>query len=448
MKLTLFGAAKEVTGSCTLVETGNTRILIDCGMFQGSREAANKNLEPFPFKPSSIDAVVFTHAHIDHIGRYPKLVKQGFSGRAFATHPTRLLTQLMWRDTAHVMKDHEKRDKRPAMYYPQDVAPAFNSVHGFDYGTKIQVAEGVHVTFRDAGHIFGSAFVELEAEGKTVVFSGDLGNRDVPILRDTSPLGHADAVMIESTYGDRLHESKAERSELLKQAIIEAVARKGVLMIPAFSLERTQEILYELNELAENQEIPKVPIFLDSPLAIRILPIYERFKEYYDLEAIALSETDDFFEFPGLKITRKPNESRAIDRVPPPKVIIAASGMMHGGRIMHHLAEYLDDANNTVLVVGFQAGGTVGRSIRDGAETVKIDHEMIPVRAQVKIIGAYSAHADQAKLLEWLGSGPEPPPTVILDHGEPGAMAKLAQLVEGQYGSKTVIPEPGEPIEI
>lgn len=449
MKITVYGAAREVTGSCTLIETDRSRVLVDCGMHQGHSVAYQQNVSPFPFDPRSLDAVILTHAHIDHIGRFPKLVKDGFRGRCFVTPPTRLLTKLMWRDAAHVMKDDARTHKRSPAYRPADVEPAFELLHGIDYGTKVKVNEDFRFSFREAGHIFGSAFVEADIEGKRVVFSGDLGNRNVPILRELQPMNKtADLVLCESTYGDRLHVSKEKRTELLKKELLAVIERKGVLMIPAFSLERTQEILYELNQLVEGNQVPTVPIYLDSPLAIRVLPVYEQFPEYYDRAASELSEHDDFFQFPGLHITRKADESQAIDRVKPPKVIIAGSGMMHGGRIMRHLVQYLDDPNNTVLVVGFQAAGTLGRNIKDGATRVHIDHEDVDVKAQVHLISAYSAHADQEHILEWLKGGPADPKMVVLNHGELGAMEVLAGHIRGKMDSEVVIPSPGETIEL
>ncbi|HTK03979.1 MAG TPA: MBL fold metallo-hydrolase, partial [Candidatus Eisenbacteria bacterium] len=391
MKITFHGAAREVTGSCTLVETPTTRVLVDCGLFQGNGNAYDRNMAPFPFEPSTIDAVILTHAHIDHIGRFPKLVKQGFSGRVFATHPTRLLARLMWQDAAHVMKDEARRHKRPGIYMPKDVGPAFDLLHGVPYDTTVRISDDFSFKFREAGHIFGSGFVEADVYGTRLVCSGDLGNDYVPILRPTARIVDGDVIVMESTYGDRVHENPKVRSERLKAAVLDCAKRKGTLLIPAFSLERAQEILYELNILVESKQVPALPTFLDSPLAIKALPIYHQFSEYYDQEAAELkSSGDDFFKFPGLEITKKPEESRSIIGVPSPKIVIAGSGMMHGGRIMHHLVDYLADPNTTVLVVGYQSAGTVGRAITEGAKTVRIDHQEVEVHAKIDIIGSYS----------------------------------------------------------
>jgi len=444
MKLTFLGAAQEVTGSCILIETARTRVMVDCGLVQGASIAHERNLEKFAVDPKTIDAVILTHAHIDHIGRFPKLVKEGFAGRTFVTHPTRLLAKYMWMDAEHVMKDEMRRFGREPIYNKDDLWRAYDLLHGVEYGTKITVSEDVSFHFRDAGHIFGSAFIEMDIEGKRLVCSGDIGNDNVPILRQTEPMDPADIVIMESTYGDRVHEDPETRTRMLKQAMIDTIKRKGVLMVPAFSLERTQELLYELNEMVEGNQVPRVPIFLDSPLAIKVLPIYHQFPEYYNREARELAKRDDFFDFPGLKITKKPAESRAIAEVPSPKVIIAGSGMMHGGRIMHHLVDYLNDANNTLLVVGFQAAGTIGREVLEGANRVHIDHEEILVKAQVEAIGGYSAHGDQLKLLRWLVSGKTKPGKVFLDHGEIGPMEVLARHIREGKGIETVLPRLGE----
>lgn len=445
MKITFFGAAREVTGSCTLLETPTTRVIVDCGMHQGSGNSYDRNMAPFPFDPKSIDAVILTHAHIDHTGRTVQLVKNGFKGRIFATHPTRLLSKLMWQDAARVMKDEQRRYGRPAPYMPKDIPATYEMIHGASYDTTVRVSDDFSFKFREAGHIFGSGFIEANAYGTKVVMSGDLGNDYVPILRPTSRIVEGDIVVMESTYGDRVHEDPQHRSERLKAAVIENHAKKGTLLIPAFSLERAQEILYELNTMVENKQVPRSNIFLDSPLAIKALPIYHQFAELYDQEAAALKASgDDFFKFPGLTITKKPAESRAILEAPTPKIIIAGSGMMHGGRIMHHLVDYLSRPNTTLLVVGYQSAGTVGRAISEGAKMVRIDHEQVEVRAKVEIIGSYSAHADQLKLMKWVTSAVDTPRKVYLNHGEPHASEELAQKLRIEHGLEVAVPAIGD----
>src|SRR3989338_6101087 len=291
MKMTFLGAAGEVTGSMTLVDTGKTRVLVDCGMIQGNGNHL-RNFEPFPFDAASIDAVIVTHAHIDHI---PKLVKEGFDGRIFCTHPTRLLAKLMWQDAAQVMKDEARQGNRPALYLPKDIAAVYDLTHGMEYNAEVQVSGDVRFRLRESGHIFGSAFVELEAGGAHLVFSGDVGNEQVPILRDTAPIDRGDIIITEGTYGDRIHDAAEQRTGHLAQAVRDTVARRGTLLIPAFSLERTQEILYELNGFVEAVAVPPVPMFLDSPLAIKILPIYKQFAQYYDRDAAAQEGRRRFF---------------------------------------------------------------------------------------------------------------------------------------------------------
>jgi metallo-beta-lactamase family protein len=443
MTLTFYGAAGEVTGSCTLLDAGRQRILVDCGLFQGSHDSFARNLEQFPFDPSSIDALILTHAHIDHIGRVPKLVNAGFRGPIYTTPPTRLLAKVMWQDAAHVMKDDARRHGKEPLYAPKDVAAVFERVVAADYGVTTRIGDDVAFRFLETGHIFGSAAVYVEAGGKRFVFSGDVGNDMVPILRQTEDLPPTDVLVMESTYGNRFHEPASERVARLKAAVTDTAARGGVLLIPAFSLERTQEILYELNGLVESGAVPKVTMFLDSPLAIKVLPIYHQFPQYYNREAKALKDAgDDFFQFPGLRITKDGEESEAIKDAPSPKVIIAGSGMMHGGRIMKHLAEYLDDPNNTVLVVGYQSAGTVGRAVAQGAPSVRIEHHEIPVRAHVETVGAYSAHADQDKLVAWAkASGAK---TIFLNHGEPDAAEALAERLVAEPGVAAHVPRYGE----
>lgn len=448
MKLTFYGAAREVTGSCALIETGKTRVLVDCGMFQGGGHGYQRNLEPFPFEPSSIDAVIMTHAHIDHIGRIPKLVKDGFNGRIFSTHPTRLFSKLMWQDASRVMKDEARKLGLPRIYKAEDVGRAYGLTHGVEYDTKMKVSGDVSINLRESGHIFGSSFIEIEADGVKLVMSGDLGNDYVPILRQTADIGQGDVIVMESTYGNRVHEEPKTRAARLQKAVVENIKRKGVLLIPAFSLERTQELLYELNDMVENHKIPNVPIYLDSPLAIKVIPIYHQFPKYYDTEAAALKKAgDDFLRFPGLHMTTNTADSLSIKDRPSPKIIIAGSGMMHGGRIMHHLVDYLADPKNSVLIVGYQSAGTLGRKVQEGVKIVHIDHQEIEVKASVEVIGAYSAHADQSKLLRWVSSGKSEPKKVILNHGELEAMEELAGKIRAEQGLDVVIPEPRETLE-
>lgn len=444
MKISFYGAAQEVTGSCFLLEIGALRLLIDCGMFQGSKFADDRNHEPLPFDAKTIDAVLVTHAHVDHTGRIPKLVGAGFKGKIYATNPTVAFARIMWEDALEVMHyDLEKHGREP-IFDEDDVRRASSHLNGVEYGRWYEMGEGLRVKWHDAGHILGSAFLEVEGAGQRIVFSGDLGNRDVPIVRTLASRPDCDLLVMESTYGAFAHEDPSERKEKLRTAILETVKQGGVVLIPAFALERVQEILYELNALVESNQIPKVPIFLDSPLAIRATKIFKDFPQYYDEDAARRFKIgDDFFDFPGLRATLTRDESRTINNVPAPKVIIAGAGMMTGGRIFHHLRRVLPDPRSTVLIVGFQSKGTLGRRLMDGEE-IKIFGEPVDVRARVIKIGGYSAHADRGHLVEWARGESAPPSRIFLVHGEPEGQAVLAQdlralgiIVEiPQYGSQ------------
>lgn len=444
MKLTFFGAAGEVTGSCMQLETAQARVLIDCGLFQGVRMADERNREPFPFAAAKIDAVLVTHAHTDHTGRIPVLARDGFAGPVFATAPTADLMRLLWDDALNVMQeDWERERERPPIFDERDVDMASKLIQSLGYREEVAVAPGVTAVFHDAGHILGSSFIEVRADGKIIVFSGDLGNRNVPILLPTDRLPSCDAVVTEATYGGRRHEDTRERSEKLRRMITETVERGGTLLIPAFAFERTQELLYELNHLVEHDHIPRLPIFLDSPLAIRATDVFRKYESFYNRKAACIVECgDDFFSFPGLEVTLKREDSKRINDAPQPKIIIAGSGMMNGGRILHHLKRVLPDEKSTVLVIGYQAAGTLGRRIFDGERQVKIHGDRIRVRARVRAIGAYSAHADQDKLIEWLRGGM--PKRVFISHSDAAVADAFSERVSQTLKLPVRVPVAGE----
>lgn len=433
-------------------------------MWQGSQFNEAKNSRPFPFNPAEISGVIVTHAHLDHVGRLPLLVKNGYAGHFYATPPTVELTELILEDALHIMLYNQRHSGSPVLYDSTDISQTMERFKAVDYQQKFSLtknlplpegepAEGVGVafTFYDAGHIFGSAFALVEAEAKRVVFSGDIGNINVPILRDTEILpGDLDALVCESTYGNRLHESPMRRQEILQNLISTAIGRGGVLMIPSFSLERTQELVYELNDLVDRKRrLPRVPIFLDSPLAIRATKVYLKYPQYFDEEASRLTKNgDDLFQFPGLITTETKEESKKINQTPGPKIIIAGAGMMNGGRIVHHAMRYLSDEKNTLLIIGYQSENTLGRKILDGASAVEIMGEKISVRCRVQAIGALSAHADQDKLLDWIGGGSTVPKKVLLAHGEPAAADALAKRIIGDLGAKATVVDFGLEIKI
>ncbi|HLD31663.1 MAG TPA: MBL fold metallo-hydrolase [Patescibacteria group bacterium] len=451
MQIKFCGAAREVTGSCHLLTTRQAKILVDGGMFQGSNFSEGKNHDDFPFDPKEIKAVVVTHAHLDHVGRLPKLVRQGFSGRIYLTKATAELAVLIWQDAFQIMKENQEKYATPLLYSESDIAAAAAACVGVDYEQSKEVCPGIEVCWHDAGHIFGSAFLEIQAEGKTVIFSGDIGNENVPIVRDTVQLPPSDYLVLESTYGDRLHESVDQRQKILLDLIVEGAKKGGTIMMPAFSLERTQEILYELNFLSEHQnKLPPIPIYLDSPLAISALPVYRRYQEYYDEGARELVLSgDDFLDFPQLKVTRTREESKKLNNQPGAKMIIAGAGMMNGGRIVHHAFHHLSDPASTLLIVGYQAEGTLGRRLYEGAKTVKIFNEEVLVHCTVKAIGALSAHADQAKLLAWVGKGAGRLKQIFCVHGEAHAATELAHRLRDHYPSvEALVPEYLEEFEL
>lgn len=451
LKISFYGAAGEVTGSNSLLEAAGHKILIDCGMWQGSEFNAKKNLEPFPYNPKEISAVLVTHAHLDHVGRLPLLVKKGYAGYFYATSATMELAQLIMEDALEVMTYDNKKFGRPILYGKTDIDEVMQQFKSIDYYQDFELLPGIIIKLYDAGHIFGSAFIEIKAEGKKIVFSGDIGNVKVPILRETDPLPDGlEAVICESTYGNRLHESTESRQQIIEKLVTEAIDRGGVLMIPSFSLERTQELLYDLNDLIDRKHLlPRVPIYLDSPLAINAIKVYRKYPQYYDEEANNFFQNgDDLFHFPGLVLTESVGDSKLINEASSPKIIIAGSGMMNGGRIMHHAQRYLNQRKNTLLIIGYQAYGTLGRRILEGETPVNVDGKIMPVNCQVKAIGALSAHGDQKKLLSWLGGASSRPKKVYLNHGEQEGSGALQKLITDGMGISTEVVSPNLTVEI
>ncbi|MCK9360792.1 MBL fold metallo-hydrolase [Patescibacteria group bacterium] len=450
MKISFYGAAREVTGSCYLVESGGgTKVLVDCGMFQGCNTCDVKNYTNLYFEAKEIEAVFVTHAHLDHTGRLPKLYKDGFRGKIFGTAPTLRLAELVLLDAVHIMEDDLKREQRAMLYSREDVEQTVKHFVTVDYSRDAMVGDLIGRP-RDAGHIFGSAFWELEDEqGKRATFSGDVGNYGSKILRPTAQLSPTDALIVESTYGNRVHEDESTRETKLREVVKRTIDQKGVLVIPAFAIDRTQQILFELNHLVEKGLLPEVPIYLDSPMAIKATEVVKDYPQYYNKEARELAASgDDLFDFPGLKLTASRDESKLINDAPRPKVIIAGSGMMNGGRIQHHLVRYLSDPNSTVLIVGYQAQGTLGRDLYEGKKLVDVLQEKVHVKAQIMTIGAYSAHADQAKLVQWVEEAAEKPKRIIVTHGEEGAAVALATRFQQHFDIPSQAPHFGDTIEV
>lgn len=439
MKIHFLGAIREVTGSNYLIETNNQRIVVDCGYFQGSRENRDKNFAGFAFDPKTIDAVILTHAHLDHCGRLPKLIKEGFAGKIYATAPSKDLAEIVLEDTLGLMEEDEK------LFSEADVVKTQQQIEPVEYHQRKEILQNVSMVFFDAGHILGSVFVLLEIEGKRVIFSGDVGNPPVPILQPTESLPGADVLITESTYGGRLHENPSDREQKLVDNILPIIQNSGTVMIPSFAIERTQEVLYELNNIFHQRKLPAAPFFLDSPMAIRTTEVFERYAYLWNKEAQGRDKhIGDVFEFPNLEMTLTTEQSKKINNVAGAKVIIAGAGMMEGGRILHHAKRYLPDPKNALLIVGYQVEGTLGRELLDGAKSVKIHQERIAVRARIKAIGGYSAHADQQYLVKWIDSNTVKSPQIFITHGELGQSEMLKQVLEKQGYRQTIIPEPNQ----
>ncbi len=431
-----------MTGANYLLEAGGHKILIDCGLAQGGKYIEHKNFEPFRYDPKSIEAVFATHAHIDHIGRLPKLEKDGFKGRIYSTPPTRDFAEALLLDSEQLLKREAERQGRDPLYNVEDIERVMGLWHALDYHKEMDLGD-VRVAFYNAGHILGSAIVRVEAEGKTLVFSGDLGNWPSPIVPNTEFMDRADYCVMESTYGDREHEGEEAREEQLQSAIKETIGRGGVLMIPAFALERTQDILFFMHKMMERKQIPRVPVYLDSPLAGKMTTVYKKYEKYFK-PGDHVHHGDDIFNFPSLHMVLTKEQSKAINDVPAPKIIIAGSGMSNGGRILHHELRYLSDPKSTILFGGYQAEGTLGRRILNGARSVHIKGQEVAVRCEKKVLSGYSAHADQPRLLEWVGAMKDGLKKVFLVQGEADAASALKAKIEEEFHLNVSIPKEGD----
>jgi len=457
MRVRFHGAAGEVTGSMHEVEVGGSRVLLDCGMIQGDREAEARNLADFPFDPSQLDALVVSHAHIDHVGRVPLLVKRGFAGPIYAQRATADLMPVMLLDAAALAEHDAERANRHRdpddprvvpLYDRSDVEAAMRLVKPLPYGARSTILPGVEVTFHDAGHILGSSIVEVHGDDRTLVFSGDLGPTGTPILRDPVAVTHADLVVMESTYGDRDHRDRAETIGELG-GIFEAAWRDGGnVCIPAFAVGRTQELLYWFALHWDDWQLSRWRIFLDSPMAAKVVDVYARHKELFDEDARqAWTLKPDPFTLPNLHVTQTRDESMAINRLHSGAIIVAGSGMANGGRILHHFMQNIGRRESHVVFVGYQAEGTLGRRLVDGAPWVRIHGRDFRVNAKVHTVGGLSAHADQRGLMEWYGHFEGPPPLVLV-HGEDKAREALAGEIAERHGIQVQLARPGMSVAV
>jgi metallo-beta-lactamase family protein len=458
-RLKFLGAAGTVTGSRFLLEADSRRVLIDCGLFQGKSDLRQKNWGPLGVDPGTIDAVILTHAHIDHTGYLPRLVKNGFNGPVFASAPTKALLNLLLPDAARLQEEEARYANergysrhKPALplFTEEDARRALKLVRSSPFGALIQIAPGLSFAFHRVGHILGAAFVLVEtgragAEKMKIVFSGDVGRKNIPILKDPEPIAGADYVILESTYGDRLHVAESPK-EALARVCQRVVEKASVLLVPAFAVGRTQEVLYHLRALQrEGRLSPRLPIYIDSPMAISAVDLYCDYAPEHDLEMAELRDQGRCpFEGHGISFSRSSDDSKSLNRIGGPAVIISASGMLNGGRVLHHLVRRLPNPDTTLLFVGYQAEGTLGRRILEGEREVRVLGQAVSVAAHIEEIPALSAHADAGELVEWMSAIPEKPREIFLVHGENPAREALAGSLRGTLGFKVSLPRQDE----
>jgi metallo-beta-lactamase family protein len=458
IKLGFYGAARNVTGSRHFVESNGVRFLVDCGLYQ-ERFLRNRNWDPFPVHPDTLDAVLLTHAHIDHCGLLPKLVREGFHGRIYCTEATADIAKIMLVDAARLLEEDtqfkKKRHEREGregpyplvpLYTVKDAEACFPLFYPVSYWDPINIGDGIEVVFNDAGHVLGSAMLMLEfkqnGDSRKVLFSGDIGRRNRPILKDPTLFDQADYVITESTYGDRLHGDGDKLAEELAEVINSTVAAGGNIVVPSFALERAQEILYYMSGLLAQRRILPMMVFIDSPMAVSITEVFERHLELFDKEAQDILKSGKSpFDFPGLTRVRTTDESKAINNIAGSIMIIAGAGMCSGGRIKHHLVTNISRPESTIMFVGYQAIGTLGRQISDGMDKVRILGQMYKVKARIAKLNGFSAHADRDELLQWLSAIKNPPRQLFVVHGEEEVSSIFAEYVRGKMGWKVSVPQ-------
>ncbi len=451
MKSTIhfYGGTGTVTGANFMLDTGQSKILVDCGLIQGGQFAETANATPFAYDPTTVNTLLVTHAHADHIGRIPKLVREGFAGKIYSTLPTKELAAVMFADALNIMRYEYERFGRQLIYEEEDIDATLALWQTVGYEEPINLPDDVMARFTDAGHILGSGMVSVERGGRKMVFTGDVGNVPQPLLNPPVVPTDYHYLLMESVYGDRLHEQVVERNELLLSEIKRVQKTGGTLIIPAFSLERTQALLFEINNFVETGTIKSLPVFLDSPLAIKVTEIYRRHLDYLkDAVQKQIKAGDDIFAFPGLAFTQTLKESNKIEETTGAKIIIAGSGMSHGGRIRRHEQKYLGDSKNTVLLVGYQTVGSLGRLLQDGANKVVIDDVPVKVRARIATIAGFSGHADRDQLLDLVAQGGGKAERVFVTMGEERASLFLVQRLRDYLGLNATAPALGESEEI
>lgn len=457
IKLQFLGAAQNVTGSRHLLQTNGTRLLVDCGLYQ-ERQFQARNWEPFTVPPGSIDAVLLTHAHLDHCGLLPKLVKDGFKGKIYCTEATAEIARIILLDSAKLQEEDaefkRKRHRREgrkgpyeevALYTTADAEACFPHFAAVKYKQPVQLGAGVEATFCEAGHVLGSSIIKVKVsqngQDRSVLFSGDVGRPHRPIVRDPSLVEQADYVLVESTYGDRVHEGPEDAKKMIAEVINSTKQAGGKIIVPSFALERAQELLYYINELLIEKAIPHFPVYLDSPMAASITKVFKRHRELYDEQmAEFLRLHGSPFEFPELKIVETSEQSKAINHIKGTVMVIAGSGMCTGGRIKHHLVNNIAKRQNTIMFVGYQAVGTLGRQIVDGQKRVRILGQEYPVKARVARINGFSAHADREELLQWLNGLKKPPRKLFVVHGESESARHFADYIGQKMGWEVAVP--------
>ena len=454
LKLTFYGGVGAVTGANFLLESPQTRLLVDCGLLQGTEEAGTENSANFQYDPKTIDFLFITHAHMDHIGKIPKLVRDGFRGVIYSTPETRDIATLMFADALKVMLNNARNNPdnahlEPHLYEAKDVEQTNLLWKTIEYHVPTDIGTDLSVYLKDAGHILGSSMYEFTYNGKKIIFTGDSGNSPTPLLRDTESIEGVQYLVMDSVYGDRNHEPKDVRDARFKAIVTETIAAVGALVIPAFSIERTQVILFELDKLVEENQIPSVPVFLDSPLGSHVTGIYEISVDDFNTEVQQEIKTgDDVFDFPKLNVTQNSFESREIEHVKNPKIIIAGSGMSAGGRVIGHEMQYLPDPKSTILLMGYQAVGTLGRTIQDKPKEVEIEGQMIPVHARIEMISGYSSHKDSDHLVEMAAQAKETLKKVFVVMGEPKSSLYLVQRLRDYAELDAIYPERGKVYEL